>query len=237
MQEGHADGGGLTAAHGLGCYPLGVRTASSPRPVTSRPSSGRSMRFPSPPGVSDLWRSESAASLASMQSTAFDSFPGTPVWSPVGPAPHTAPHTRGPAGHSTSDWDCVALAQMLADEAALQRACGRLPPLGPPPPAAAFDRDAHLAAAFSAFSTGGPSVGGIGQYPATGTQQQAFSGTRVPSTSHTALRCQDSGAPGWGEPMLFEAHAGVQGSSSLAQPEWSMHVAALASGWQLVHAA
>jgi len=234
VQEGHAGGGGLVPQHGLGCYPLGVRVASSPRPViASRPTSGRSVRFPSPGAVSDLWRSESAASLASLQSAAFDSFPGTPVWSPLGPPPQMP---LGTAGHAPlSNRDCAALAQLL-DETALREACAGLPALGPSTPAL-FGRDLRLPTGFaSSYTTMGASFGGNSQQQA-GSGQQDFSGLRALPSSHEALSRHDAGPHGCGEPALFGSHGSAQGSLGPSHGAWSMQTAALANAWPLSLAA
>ncbi len=233
VQEGHAGGGGLVPQHGLGCYPLGVRVASSPRPVGSRPSSGRSVRFPSPGAVSDLWRSESAASLASLQSAAFDSFPGTPVWSPLGPAPQMP---LGIAGHAAlSNRDCAALAQLL-DETALREACAGLQSLGPSTPAL-FGRDLRLTTGFAgSYSAVEANFGGNSQQQA-GSVQQDFSGLRALPSSHEAPSRRDAGPLGCGEPALFGLHGSAQGSLGPLQGAWSMQTAAVANAWPLSLAA
>ena len=217
MQEGQAGGGGLGGPHGLGCYPLGLRVASSPRPVASRPLSGRSMRFPSP-GVSDLWRSDSAASLASLQSTALDSFPGTPLWSPVGPAPQGL----GPAAHhALANLDCAALAQLLGDGAALHSTFGGVPSLGPSH-AGLSGRDARMAAGFNAYPARDTTSAGIGRQSSADMGQHDFSSPRMSPPLHEAPRRHNVGAHGFGEPTLFGPHAGTQATPGLAPPAWSM---------------
>jgi hypothetical protein len=224
------DGPNGAALHGLGCYPLGChsRVASSPRPMSSRPYSGRSMRLPSPGLVSDLWRSESAASLASVQSTAaFDSFPGTPVWSsPAGPQ-------ALPAGLPSGG--CMALAQLLADEAALQRVCGALPPLGPLSPG--IGGDPRLAAAFGSYpNTTGVAAGGGSccQRSASGAHQQAFGGLRLSPASHGPTVPEHAPMHGCGQPLPLVQQVRSQApQGGLAPAAWQLQMPALPNAWPL----
>ena len=231
LQEGH---GAAVALHGLGCYPLGHHlrmVASSPRPMSSssRPSSGRSARLPSP-GVSDLWRSESAASLASVQSAFDGSFSATPVWSS-----YAGPQAL-PAALATGD--TLALAQLLADDAALQRACGALPPLGPLAPG--LGREQRFAAVFGAYpNPGGADLGGgSGHQGASGPHQHAFAGLRLAPGPHGGAAPSGVATQLCGQMPQRTQRAGLQNhTGGLAQAARQMQRGALSNAWPLDFAA
>ena len=126
----------------------------------------------------------------------------------------------------------MALAQLLADEAALQRACGALPPLGPLAPG--VGHDARLAAAFGSFPNPSnvPVGGGCCQQNAIGSHEEAFGGLSL--SPHGPMLPEHAPMHVCRQPLPFVHQARLQDlPGGLPPAAWQMQAPALPNAWPL----